>query len=261
MSSSSTVRAQDATLSMIAYQTHAFPAMRIVPAPVARDWMDETSGGFAKRCLPLLMANQAGWHILSSHRVNVIWDGGEACSSIRIELSGGWAPFPVASHFGHGVLTWTVPYLFRTPPGFNLLVRGPANWPKDGASPLEGCVETDWAVSSFTMNWKLTRPGAVVTFEKDEPVCMILPQRRGELEQFYPEVRPLDSDLELARSSRSWADSRRQFLEELRTGPTTETWQKHYFRGTTPDGERAEGHQTQMKLRSFSRITAQEPMV
>jgi hypothetical protein len=253
MSASSTIKPRDEELSMIAYRTHAFPAMRIVPAPVSRQWMDETSGGFAKRCLPILIANQAGWHILSSHRVNLVWDGGEACSSIRIELPGGWAPFPVSSHFGHGIVTWTVPYLFRTPLGFNLLVRGPANWPKDGASPLEGCVETDWAVSSFTMNWKLTRPGAVVTFEKDEPFCMILPQRRGELEQFHPEVRPLDSNREIAQGSRLWADGRRQFIEELRTGPTTtETWQKHYFKGLTPDGEYAEGHQTKMRLRSFS---------
>jgi hypothetical protein len=37
------------------------------------------------------------------------------------------------SHFGSGILTWNVPYLFRTPPGYNLLVRGPANWPKDAA--------------------------------------------------------------------------------------------------------------------------------
>ena len=50
-----------------------------------------------------------------------------------------------ASHFGDGILTWHLPILFRTPPGYNLLVRGPANYPKDAVSPLEGIVETDWA--------------------------------------------------------------------------------------------------------------------
>jgi hypothetical protein len=38
------------------------------------------------------------------------------------------------SHFGNGILTWNLPLLFRTPPGYNLLVRGPANYPKDAVS-------------------------------------------------------------------------------------------------------------------------------
>ena len=39
-----------------------------------------------------------------------------------------------ASHFGSGILTWHLPLLFRTPPGYDLLVRGPANHPKDAMS-------------------------------------------------------------------------------------------------------------------------------
>src|SRR3712207_8402233 len=35
---------------------------------------------------------------------------------------------PARSHFGSGILTWNLPFLFRTPPGYNLHVRGPANW-------------------------------------------------------------------------------------------------------------------------------------
>lgn len=69
-------------------------------------------------------------------------------------------PKPVSSVFGSGIMTWGVPYLFRTPPGWNLLARGPANWPKDAVAPLDGLVETDWAVATFTMNWKFTRAPA-----------------------------------------------------------------------------------------------------
>ncbi len=85
---------------------------------------------------------------------------------------------PVAAMFGYGIVTWMIPYPFRTDPGWNLLVRGPANHPEDGVSPLEGLVETEdrtvprtmfWSTASFTMSWELTRPGAPVRFEAGEP--------------------------------------------------------------------------------------------
>jgi hypothetical protein len=131
----------DATL--IAFRVSASPRMRLVPAPSARPWMLATNERFANRCLPLLIANQAGWCLLNSHPMRATWDGGNDIRSVHIEYLKGWPPYPAASHFGHGIVTWTVPYLFRTPPGYNSLVRGPVNWPKDAAHPLEGIVETD----------------------------------------------------------------------------------------------------------------------
>jgi hypothetical protein len=37
-------------------------------------------------------------------------------------------------------------------------------------------VETDWAVAAVSMNWQFTRPDTWVTFDRDEPICMIVPQ-------------------------------------------------------------------------------------
>jgi Family of unknown function (DUF6065) len=249
------VTTQTARLKLLAYQTYARPAMRLQAAPLERRWMDESSGGFAYRCLPLLIANQSGWLVLNSQRVELMWDGGDAVSSIAIAHPGGSPPFPASSHFGHGIVTWIMPFLFRTPPGYNLLVRGPANLPKDGVSPLEGIVETDWAVSSFTMNWQLTRPGVTVTFDVDEPICMIVPQRRGEIESFDPEIRPIADEPELAARAYRWIDSRRRFIEALSAPGSTETWQKHYFQGVTPDGVSGEGHQTKLSVREFRQPT------
>jgi len=211
--------------------------LRLAPSPSHRPWI-AGAAAFAHRCLPLLIANQAGWVVLNSHTLRATWTGGEDPASLRVEYQEGYAPYPAVSHFGHGILTWNIPFLFRTPPGYNLLVRGPANWPKDGASPLEGLVETDWSVAAFTMNWKLTRPRLPVPFAKGEPICMLVPQRRGELEGFLPEVRDLESDQELARGHRCWLDSRRRFLAELQVpgSPAAATWQKHYFHGTSPGG-------------------------
>src|SRR5438552_15632027 len=90
-------------------------AMPICAASRARAWMEATDQRFANRCLPLLIANQAGWFLLSAHSLRVIWNGGNGLDAIKIEYSKGRPPFPAISHFGHGIVTWNVPSLFRTP--------------------------------------------------------------------------------------------------------------------------------------------------
>ena len=50
---------------------------------------------------------------------------------------------PAVSHFGHGILTFHMPCLFRTEPGVDLMVQGPINRPKDAIAPLSGIIETD----------------------------------------------------------------------------------------------------------------------
>src|SRR6266487_585141 len=202
------------SLELTAYAIHEAAAMRIVPASRSRTWMDETPQRFAYRCLPLVIANQAGWLILNPRPFRAVWDGTAAISGVAIEALDGGVP-AASSHFGNGVVTWNLPYLFRTSPGYNLLVRGPANCSKDGSSPLEGIVETDWSPATFTMNWKLTRPNLPVVFDSEEPICMIVPQRRGELEAFRPRVRSLLRAPRLASEYERWSHGRSTFLNDL----------------------------------------------
>ncbi len=239
---------------LIAYNLNPCMSVRLIPAGSSRAWMSATGNRFAYRCLPLLIANQAGWFILNSHALRVTWDGGDDLASLKIEYLSGPLPYPAVSHFGHGILTWTIPYLFRTPPGFNLLVRGPANWPKDGAYPLEGIVESDWSAATFTVNWKMTRANHAVTFDLDEPICMIVPQKRGELESFRPVIEDIYSDGKTRCDYQAWCASRAKFLANLKTPSSQEAkqaWQKHYFQGTSPNGRDAPEHQTKLNLRQF----------
>jgi len=238
------------------------PAMQLVPAPRWREWMNETKDRWANRCLPLLMANEAGWVLLNPFSFAVTWGGDAHPSSTKIEFLDDDdvpLPRPVENYFGYGIITWGIPYLFRTPPGWNLLARGPANWPKDGACALEGLVETDWSVATFTMNWKLTRPDHTVTFEAGEPFCMVVPRRRGELESFHPVARNIASDPDTHAAVKRWAEGRHEmrvqkFLSEYsRDFETAKTaWQRHYFKGTSPDGEKAPEHQTKLDLPGFA---------
>ena len=235
-------------------------APQITPAPISRTWMSEmseTRAGWPSRCLPMLIANQSGWELRNRCAFTATWFGQENGVDVTI------APdkrdtdqFLPLSHFGNGILTWHLPMLFRTPPGYNLLVRGPANYPKDAVYPLEGIVETDWASASFSMSWKLTRKLWPVRFEVDEPICMIVPQRRAELEEFAPELRRIDSDEDLQRKHKLFLRSRdaakhAEQIARVAAGDRVE-WQGDYTRGRHRDGEAgAPDHQTRRRLRSF----------
>lgn len=243
---------------LTAFRIHKYTSMPIVPAPGARKWMDETNQRFAYRCLPLLIANQSGWFLLNTHKIRAVWNGGKQMRDLTAICKAGPkdAPCPAMSHFGDGVLTFNLNYLFRTPPGWNLLARGPANMPKDGAAALEGVIETDWAVATFTMNWKMTTPNLPVDFEIGEPICMIVPVRRGEVESFAPTTRELSSEPQLAQEFKLWADSRLNFNKQLvqpGSEAAEEKWQRDYMHGATPSGVTAPQHQVKLAVREFKK--------
>lgn len=228
--------------------------MAIEPASAKREWMDQTANRFAYRCLPLALANQAGWVLLNQRRIEITWNGSNNQDAIRVVAEDGSAPHYVQSHFGHGIVTFLIPYLFRTTEGYNLLMRGPANWPKDAIYPLEGLIETDWLEASSTMNWRLTRPNVPVVFEKDEPIAMIVPMRRGEMESFSPRIQTLSDNPSLQEGFARWAQSRGQFNRDLHQ-PDSEAskqgWQRHYMQGKSVDERSASEHQTKLRLADF----------
>ena len=241
---------------LIAYRIHPYPSLPIVPAPSQRQWMNETHERFAYRCLPLLIANQTGWLILNVHKLRCIWNGGPKGSDLSIKCLGGpqHTPCPASSHFGHGIVTFSLNYLFRTPPGYNLYCRGPANMPKDGCTALEGIIETDWSVATFTMNWKITAPSQPVEFDPGEPICMISPIKRAEVEGFRPILRDLSTEPELKKAFEQWSESRSKFLKDLvdpNSQARQEKRQKDYVQGVAPDGTEAPQHQVKVNLREF----------
>jgi hypothetical protein len=249
---------------LIAFFTGDAPPLAVEPASRWREWMNATDERSANRCLPLLMANEAGWQIGNPAPFTATWEGEDHPGATTVVYDGEPPRAGRAeSHFGYGVVTWGVSMLFRTPPGWNLLARGPANLPVDGASPLEGLVETDWAVATFTMNWKLTRPGLAVRFDAGFPFCVVVPQARAALERFSPAFRSFDAEPELKDKVRAWTKGRHdaqvaKFLSEYSNdfADAWSAWQQHYFRGTYPDGEPAPAHQTKQRLAPFTRAAA-----
>ena len=229
------------------------------PAPIPRTWMDNAHLRHPYRCLPLVIANQSGWVLRSPVGFSAYWYGGSAKEDVELRFD---APDNrVLSHFGGGVITFTVPFLFRTPPGINLWVKGPANWVKDGIQALEGVVETDWIASTFTMNWKMTRANEWVRFEKGDPYCMLVPVPRGLIETFVPRVQYIGTNPELEGQYRKWEASRAGFLTGLQArdpAAVAQGWQKDYFQGKTPTGQSFDSHQTRLNVKEFTAAPKEE---
>ena len=228
------------------------------PASASRDWMDETPERFAYRCLPLAIANAAGWVIPNPSTFSAVWHGSPDVDSVRIKSEDDSEPMAI-SHFGSGVLTFRVPGVFRTEPGLMLWVGGAPNHVKDAIQPLTGLVETSWSPYTFTMNWKFTRAGQRVWFEKGEPVCFVYPIDPDLIETAQPEFRSIDEDRELAANHAEWSESRRTFNRDLKD-PGSEArkrkWQKDYHQGRKPDGTKPEvRHRTRMRVKKFRTVS------
>jgi uncharacterized protein DUF6065 len=110
------------------------------------------------------------------------------------KLARRWSP-PCKPSFWRRRAAFQIPFLFKTPDSWNLMVRGPTNSPQDGIVALDGIIETDWAHSTFTMTWRFTR-ACTVEFALKEPICVFFPIQRGVLEMFRGEFRMLEADRE-----------------------------------------------------------------
>jgi hypothetical protein len=228
----------------------------IRPASPERDWMSASQDRFAYRCLPLNIANAHGWHIHNPWGFEAYSNGGSQKEDVIIKSDAGFDA-PVLGHFGGGTLTFHVPCLFRTEPGYDLMVQGPVNTPKDGIAPLTGIVETDRAPYTFTMNWIFTRPGLKVRFDREEPFCQIFPVKRGDVERCDPKYRKLSEAPEVEAQMEAWRTSRNQLIEDIKKPGATarDSWQRLYYRGLDPQGMPVEGaeHQTRLRAKPFKR--------
>lgn len=216
-----------------------------------RDWMDRTAGQYAYRCIPMTAANTMGWEYLNPVTCEVRWAGMTAQEDVQVWLENGhrWRP---RTHFGSGVVTWELPFLFRTAPGYGLVVCGPANCDKSGIVALDGFIRTDWLPYPFTMNWRLTDANVTVRFEAGEPIARIYPYPLGLLEETVIEIAEFEDDPELVSAFQAWTERRRQNAQNHKqaqaeasldnASDSSGIWNKAYARG-----EGAQQHQTVFK--------------
>ncbi len=180
----------------------------IRPCKPTREWMDRVPERYIYRCIPLLAANTMGWELLNPVDAQVRWDGGDF--NMNLQLLSKPHRFGAGSHFGCGIVTWYVPFLFRTSPDLGLMITGPANQEHNNAVPLDAFVRTDWLPFPFTMNWRLTEANTVVEFKAGEPICRILPYPLALLEETKLEIHELAEDPAFLDEVNQWGVARQQ---------------------------------------------------
>lgn len=249
--------AEKAPYSLVAFQVASDKEWEIVSAPVNRDWM-EAHNGHAYRCLPLTIANASGWIIKCPVAFTAIWNGGLNKEDITIYMEDplGEHRRSILSHFGSGVLTFQLPWVFQTnKPGLSLSVRGLPNYFKRNINPCEGIVEIDWLPFTFTMNWKIMDPNIPISFAKGDPICFIQPIQLNTIEAANPSKEPIEIFPDLHSKYLEWEKKRSTFNRTPR--PDNKEWQKFYHNGMPrEDGTTVEPpahHRTALKLKPFTR--------
>jgi hypothetical protein len=222
---------------------------QVEPADFKRDWMDAYPHNFAYRCLPLKIANESGWVVKSPIDFKITYLNDEIPKDsifVEIDEKDSFYRKYILSHFGRGVLTFSLPYLFQTPEPWSLWVRGYPNHYKENVSFLEGVVETYWLQSTFTYNIRLVEKNKPVQFKKGEPLFFFTLVNLKDLQNSKIKTSLISEDKELKDSYDKWNASRAAFL--ARKDRTPDEWQKDYFLGKKTDGTTQCPHLTSMKL-------------
>lgn len=226
----------------------------IRPCSAHRDWMDETPQKYIYRCIPLAAASTMGWELFNPTDADVTWTGDDMNTDVRISML---KPdrFGPASHFGCGMVTWYLPFLFRTSPDLGLIVTGPANHGRKDAIALDAFIRTDWLPFPFTMSWRLTRKNEKIHFAKGESICRIIPYPIAMLGETSLEITELKDDQGFLAEVNAWGKTRQDNVDKqqaeaanwLATGekPTGKNvWNNQYVRAKGKGEEGFQPHQT-----------------
>ncbi len=209
---------------------------------------------YAYRCIPLLAANTMGWELLNPATSKVRWDGGDLTDAITIntEMPG---RFAAASHFGTGIVTWYLPFVFRTSPDLGLYVTGPGNHDHNDAAPLDAFIRTDWLPFPFTLNWRILRKNTDVEFKAGMPLARIMPFPLAMIDETRLEIDLLNNDPGFKREMDEFGRARqsniaRQQSDAARAADTGEAltgdgvWNAQYVKAKGADQGSATPHQT-----------------
>ena len=235
-------------LEIVSLWNNANDCVTIEQSAVKRQWMDETNDEYAYRCLPLNIANQHGWAIYPKKNIVASWGGDLSTYTESVKIYED--PDKLAcSHFGYGILTFSLPFLVRLDPGYSLYITGAPNHFIKGIQPCTGVFEADWAPYSFTMNWKFTHTNQPVTFTPNDPICFFFPVPRNIVPDTETKLSTLnEQDAEYKKMYKDFNTKRDNFnLKDYPDG-----WQKHYFQGLYADGTKCPfDHKTKLKASKF----------
>lgn len=161
------------------------------------------------RCPVMPYANQSGWLLLNHKKFTCLWNGSRGFNSVKFDVIE-----PHNNVNGGGVINFPVPYIFELEPGYELLVRGVPNLPKPGVFTLEALVDVNKAATLGGVHVLITQPNKRITFEANEPIAMIVPQKKGELELFDPSFHELKENEDKEYDYYKWIANRTKMAQK-----------------------------------------------
>ena len=221
----------------------------IRPSQVKKEWMSESDEQkIIYHCIPVATASQTGWEILSPYELIINWNGGKSLKDLSIvditskspeyKSIKKWSPSrimaSVESHFPVGILTFRLPFVIETPPGWGLWVAGPANTWIDGLAPIEAIVETNWLPFTFTFNWKVTAPNKNIKIPLHFPIGRIIPFPLNLNEKTNIVTQEMTSNDKLHKKFKEYASSRVEHIKNINKKQFKV--QKFYKNGTDASG-------------------------
>lgn len=210
--------------------TEIFP---IVPLNVKRKWMNDTRQKFAYKCLPLNIANQYGFAVLSPSDFTIDWWGGKGSGEVDIQVFSDNQRIVdgFQNYFGEATFTLHLDFVIQTPEGYSTYIRGIPNELKHGIKPLDAIVETDWLPYTFTYNFVVTEPG-VYHFKKGEPLFAFFPIERNTVENFKLKTISMKDNKDFHTDFKEYEKARFNLVNyETKDKPL---FQKFYINGRGP---------------------------
>ena len=213
--------------SFYAYEVQPGTDMPISPAPAERTWMDESDRRFAYRCLPLVIANQAGWFLPNPSSFIAVWDGGLSKESVRIwfESPGhtqGTVPSNAVARLAdhQSLRQWDCHHRHSLPvPDASIrrtLGQG-ADQHLQGRRPGPGRDHRD-RLAARHVHHELEAdppPASPSTSRKASRSVWSCPCLEASPRASSPVRLPIAADPELQAQHRDWAESRKQFIDDL----------------------------------------------
>lgn len=213
----------------------------LTPGCKQRPWFTD----FFYFCLPLSMGNQHGFIVQSRYDVLLRWTGGNDLNAVSVFVDYGENEQTelklqtFESHFGHGTVTMQMHYTMRTPPGVNILLKEPPNYPlPTGLSVMNAVVETDQLRRDFTFNFKITEPHYDIFIPKGSPLAALVPYPRYFHDGYEVEVLKDKNQLETFRKSLEYFTQERN--EEYQKGSKPSL---RYMKGEDVFGNKFDEHQ------------------
>lgn len=145
--------------------TVAQPQVDIVPARKDRDWFIN----HAYKCLPLSIANEYGWDLVTQEDISFLWKGGDLVSDMTTSKGEAY------SHFGMGTVTLRVGLIWKTNPGVSLIVMPPPNHPQTGYMTMTAVIETDELKYPWYVSLKSTDPGRETSIPAGTVIARVMP--------------------------------------------------------------------------------------